>query len=93
MQVNEIQVKVHRLNRVENSETLKAFADIVLNNVIVVKGFKVINSRRGMFVSAPQEKGRDNMFYETIRCLRPEVKEKISFAIMSAYNEEAKVNV
>lgn len=37
----------------------QAFASVIIDNVLEVKGFKVINGRKGLFVSAPQTKGKD----------------------------------
>ena len=40
--------------------TLKANVDITFNNLLVCKGFKIIDTGSGPFVSKPSVKGSDN---------------------------------
>jgi len=43
------------------SGALRAFVDVVFNDALVVKGFKVIEGKNGLFVAAPARtvKGKD----------------------------------
>lgn len=81
-----IEVKVNRIHRIEDEEgSLKAFADIEINGSLLVKGLHVVRGEKGLFVSMPREKGKDDKWYETVRALTPEVRKQIASVVLSAY--------
>jgi DNA-binding cell septation regulator SpoVG len=47
-------VKVRKINSTSN---LKAFVTLVVEGVLEIDGFKVINGKNGLFVSVPSHKG------------------------------------
>ena len=61
-------MKIIRLNKLQNNVTGKtvAFFDIQTNDGIIIKGFRIVNGSKGLFVSAPDEKGKDGKYYETV---------------------------
>ena len=44
---------------------LKAFVDITLDNVMTLRGWKVINGSRGLYVAPPSQKATDQ-YYDNI---------------------------
>lgn len=79
-------IKVNRINRIDNPEkNLRAFADIEVNDSILIKGLQVMNGKNGIFVSMPRQKGKDSRWYETVRTLNAETKDKIADAVLTAY--------
>jgi len=81
-----IEIKVNRLHRFEDEErNLKAFADIEINGSLLIKGIQVVHGKKGLFVSMPRQKGKDNKWYETVRTITPEAKEHIASVVLSAY--------
>jgi stage V sporulation protein G len=72
--------------KIENSETLKAFADITINDVIVVKGLRVVEGKKGLFVSMPQTQSKDKKWFDTIYPLTQDVRQQIQEEVLSAYN-------
>ena len=44
---------------------LKAFVDITLNNLITLRGWKVINGSKGLFLAPPSQKSGDQ-YYDNI---------------------------
>ena len=86
-----IEVRVNRLHRFERAEKkLKAFADIEVNGAILVKGLQIVHGVKGLFVSMPRQKGKDNRWYEIVRSVTPEVKRQIIQTVLNAYKEEKK---
>ena len=79
-----IEVRVARLAKVQNG-ALKAFADISINDSLLIKGLRVVSGPHGEFVSMPQEKSSDGKWYDTVRCLNNNVKEQISDIVLYAY--------
>lgn len=86
MEITALQIKVHKMYCFPGEKPLKAFADISVNNALLIKGVKVIAGRDGLFVSMPQEQGKDNRWYESVRCLKQDMREQISEVVLTAYN-------
>ncbi len=79
-------IKVNRMNKIDNPEkNLRAFADIEVNESILIKGLQVMNGKNGIFVSMPRQKGKDNRWYESVRTLNAETKDRISEAVLTVY--------
>lgn len=49
-------VNVYPIN---SSSKLKAFASVIIEDVMEIKGFKIFESSKGLFVSVPSTKGTD----------------------------------
>ena len=49
------EIKMRKLNN--SNSKLKAFVSLVIDNVMEIDGFKVIEGRNGLFVSVPSHKG------------------------------------
>ena len=81
-------IQVQRMYRFDTDRPLKAFCDITINNVLLVKGVRVMDSSKGLFVSMPREQAADKKWYDTIRCLTQEVRDQITEVCLEAYKEE-----
>ena len=83
-----LEIQVQRMYRFETDRPLKAFADIVINDALLIKGVQVLDGKNGLFVSMPREQAKDKKWYDTIRCLTQEVRDQITEVVLSAYKEE-----
>lgn len=85
-----LDIQVQRMFKFETDRPLKAFVDITVNDAILIKGVRILeNSKtRTLFVSMPREQARDEKWYDTIRCLTPEVRDNISSVVLAAYRED-----
>jgi DNA-binding cell septation regulator SpoVG len=61
-------MKIVRMNKLDANAGGKtsAFFDIQTNDGIVIKGFRLVNGSNGMFISSPDEKGKDGKYYERV---------------------------
>ena len=84
---NGLKFKITRMHKIEGESSLKAYADLAINETLLFKGLRVVEGKNGLFVSMPREKGKDGKWYETIRPMNKEVKDQISLEVLSAYNE------
>ena len=83
-----LKIKAARISKIENNKYLKAFADISLNNSLIIRNLRVIEGDKGPFVSMPQELSKkDGKWYDTIRCLNKETREEITDKVLAAYNK------
>ncbi|MFH1798087.1 MAG: septation protein SpoVG family protein [Candidatus Omnitrophota bacterium] len=79
--------KVERMHLLDTEGPTKAFCDLLVADTCVAKGFKVIQGKKGLFVGMPQEKGRDEKWYDTFYTLSPETRTQIQQLILKNYNE------
>ncbi len=87
METNTFEIQVQRMYRFESDRPLKAFADIIVNDALLIKGIKVLEGKNGLFVSMPQEQAKDKKWYDSVRCLTQNVREKITEVVLAVYKE------
>lgn len=85
--------KIRPLN---NPSKLKAFVTIVIDDVLEVDGFKIIDGSKGLFVSAPSHKGTVNedgqqveKWFDDVRFVGDnamDIADEIKRAIIDQYN-------
>lgn len=80
-------VKVMRLHRFDdNGSTLKAFADVAIGDFLI-KGLRVVQGKKGLFLAMPGEQGKDGKWYDTFRPLTKEARQLLSDAVMETYQQ------
>ncbi|MDO8661930.1 MAG: SpoVG family protein [Candidatus Omnitrophota bacterium] len=84
--MEDVSLKVVRLHRFEGDSKLKAFADIAVGDFIV-KGVRVVQGEKGLFLGLPQEKSKDGKWYNTFYPATEEAKQNLSETVLAAYNE------
>ena len=84
MNVIDLEVKVINIHRLPEGR-VKAFVDLGINDAILIKGVRVVDGKKGLFVSMPSEQGKDERWYERVRCLNKDIKEIISEKVLEAY--------
>ena len=89
MESDTLSIQVERIFKLPNGKALKAFADININDAILIKGVRVMDGKRGLFVTMPREQStKDKKWYDSVRCLSEEIKEEISQKVLDAYQRE-----
>ena len=88
MSASTLQLKVDRIFKLPDNGPMKAFVDLNINDLIVIKGLRVVQGRQGLFVSMPQEQGKDKRWYDSIRCLNDGIKNTINEMVLQAYHEQ-----
>lgn len=77
-----------RIRKIENMEALKADAQVVFDDVFVIKGIKVIESNENTFIAMPDKKDKAGRYHEVCHPIRKEFREELSDAILAKYFEE-----
>jgi len=89
MATGTIEIKAVRVQKINGNNRLKGFVDISINDVITLKGLKVIQGENGLFVGMPSDLNKsNNRYYESIRCTSKEIKEDISNTVLAAFARE-----
>ena len=83
-----MEIEVSRMFRLEGDGPVKAMADIVIEGQFAVKGFKVVNGKKGLFVGTPCRQGKDGKWYDSACAITDEAKETLASAVLKAYEED-----
>ena len=68
---------------------VKAMADVELDGELLIKGFKVVASKRGgVFISYPSKRVQGGRYFDVVLPLSKELKEHIREEILKAYKEK-----
>lgn len=78
-------IEVARLYRVENDSSLKAFADVIIGQVLV-KGVRIVEGKNGLFAGMPKSQGKDGKWYDMVKILDDGLKQELQDAVLEAYN-------
>ena len=81
-------IEVDRIFKLENGEenSLKAFADIKVSDVVLIKGIRVLAKKDGgLFAAMPSDLAKDGKYYQTVKFLTKEANEELQKAVLEAY--------
>lgn len=84
---DDVSLKVVRLHRFDGDSKTKAFADIAIGD-FVVKGLRVVQGQKGLFLAMPQDKAKDGKWYNAFYALTKEARQNLADAVLTAYQEE-----
>lgn len=80
-----IKMEVSRIHKLDGTGATKAFVDISIADMFIIKGARIIEGEKGMFVTMPREEGKDGKWYNTVVPLSREVKDEIDRIVLEAY--------
>ena len=81
-------LSVKRLVKFDGEGTLRAFCDLAIDELFLVKGLKVVEGKRGLFVSMPRQQGKDTKWYDSVLALTKEAKADVDRVVLRAYQQE-----
>jgi len=79
-------LKVVRIYRLGGDSKTKAFLDIAIGDFIV-KGLKIIQGQKGLFLSMPQDKAKDGKWYNAFYPITKEARQSLTDIVLAAYQE------
>ncbi|MCK4809938.1 MAG: SpoVG family protein [Candidatus Omnitrophica bacterium] len=81
--------KVVRLYKFDGTGATKAICDISIADEFLVKGFRIVEGKNGLFVSVPSEPGKDGKWYDNAFPLTAQTRESLNETVLSAYEEKS----
>ena len=57
---------VEKMYILPDAGIIKAFADVCINDVMTIRGCRVLKGKKGLFLSMPQEQGKDCKWYDQV---------------------------
>lgn len=77
-------IEVARMYKFDNGSNLKAFADVIIGEVLV-KGIRIVEGERGLFVSLPKSQGKDGKWYPTVTLVDKSMQSELQSIVLEAY--------
>ena len=78
-------VKIHRL---AEGNLVKAFVDVLFDDVILVRGIKLLDGKRGAFVGMPTVMTGKDKWIERLSIKDKGVYENLSTLVINKFNEK-----
>jgi stage V sporulation protein G len=79
-------VKIYPFDSGKPDSSMRAYADVIFNDVILIKGFRLLISKTGgLFIGFPSQKGKNGQFRDTVEFKSEELKSEVRSAILDAY--------
>ncbi len=79
---------VKRLVRFDGDGALKAYCDLSIGSLLLIKGVRVVEGKHGLFVSMPRQQGKDSKWYDSVVALSKAVKQDLDRVVLAAYQQE-----
>lgn len=88
--MSNIQFTVEKMFCLPDTGKLKAFADVGVNDALIIKGVRLVEGKKGLFVSMPQEQGKDSKWYDQVVCKSASLYEELSETVIGHYKSISK---
>ena len=87
MKTADVELSIQRLVRFDGDGSLRAFCDLVVGELFVIKGLRVVKGKNGLFVSMPRQQGKDTKWYDSVEPVSKEIKQVVDRVVLSAYEQ------
>lgn len=87
-----LNLKVARIYKLPSEGAIKAFVDLSVNDSLLIKGFRIVEGPKGLFVTMPQDKGKNDRWYNTVDCLSKRIRFTVTDFILNAYQQDRSQN-
>ncbi len=84
MSTGELTIK--RMTKLDGTGSVKAFCDVSVGSFLI-KSFKVVDGKNGLFVSMPREQGKNGQWYDSVIPLTKQAREALTELVLEAFND------
>ena len=82
------EVKIFPFEPGDLQKNLKAYAEITLNDALIIKGIKIFEKENGgIFITFPAVQGKDKTFHDIVIPKTLEIKKQIRDAVVEIYKK------
>jgi stage V sporulation protein G len=81
MRITEVKISLR------DDEKLKAFATVTLDDCFAIRGMKIIQANRGLFVAMPTRRKPDGSFQDVAHPIHAQARAMLEQAVLGAYHE------
>ena len=79
---------VKRLVKFEGNGSVKAYCDLAVGDLFLLKGLRVVAGKKGLFISMPRQLGKDGKWYDHVVTLSDDTRKAVGQVILAAYQQE-----
>ena len=83
-----LRLNVERMYTFDGDGPLKAFADLTINDAVLVKGFRVVDGKKGMFVGMPRQGSKNGKWFDAVKPLTKTMHAQLTRTVLEAYTAE-----
>ena len=81
-------IKIYPFDLGPSQSSLRAYADVVLDDLVLIKGFRVMASKSGgLFIGMPSKMGKDGKYYDQVEFKTEKFQSLLRNSILEAYKE------
>ncbi len=79
---------VTRLLIFDGEGSLKAYCDVAIADAFLIKGLRVIERHKGLFVSLPRQQGKNGTWYDSVTALTKQAQAELERVVLEAYHQQ-----
>ncbi len=83
-------ITITRFVTFENEGALKAFCDVSVANLVLIKGIRVVIGKNGPFISMPRQQSKNGKWYDSVVPLSPDVKQQLHRVVLETFHTKVK---
>ena len=80
-----MEFKITRFITCESNGSLKAFCDVAAGERLLIRGIRVVQGRKGPFVSMPRQQSRNGKWYDSVVPVSKHVRAELSRIVLEAF--------
>ena len=86
--MNITKIKIYPFDLGSWQSSLRAYADVVLDDLVLIKGFRILSAKSGgLFIGLPSKIGKDGKYYDQVEFKTEEFQSLLRNRILEAYKE------
>jgi len=86
--MNITSIKIYPFDTGNAQSSLRAYADVILDDLVLIKGFRILASKSGgLFIGMPSKKGKDDKYYDQVEFKTDDLESLVRNRILEAYKE------
>lgn len=86
--MQDIKLEVANMRKFDGEGSLKAFVDIVIGDSFLVRGLRIVEGKKGLFIGMPCEQGKDGKWYHNMIPITKEARACLVETLIRAYQEQ-----
>ena len=81
-----MEVTVKRIVTLTEGGPVKAYCEVALDEQFLIKGVRVVEGARGMFVSMPRQQTKTGQWVDRVEPLTQDAKDGLTRVVLDAYH-------
>ncbi len=81
-------LSVKRMIVFDGEGSLKAFCDLAVGGLFLIRGLRVVEGKNGLFVTMPRQQGKDGKWYDSVSTSTKKAQEAVSQVVLESYKKE-----